>query len=141
MAQNYTICIGTVGQGLWQSPDGGESWQRMHIAQQFPAPYCRWIAVKPDDSQVIFAACGDSAIGSSGNLQRTTDGGRSWRTLPLPVEPNSPLYGFAVNAANPDRLLSYSLFGEIYSSEDAGDSWQKVKREFGEIRAIAWQPN
>jgi photosystem II stability/assembly factor-like uncharacterized protein len=89
IAKAYTICIGTVGQGPWQSPDGGET----------------------------------------------------WHTLPLPVEPNSPLYGFAVNAANPDRLLSYSLFGEIYTSEDAGDSWQKVKREFGEIRAIAWCPN
>jgi hypothetical protein len=51
------------------------------------------------------------------------------------------LYGFAVNAATPERLLAYSLFGEIYASEDAGDSWQKVQREFGEIRAIAWQPN
>ena len=88
--------------------------------------------VKPDDPQVILAACGDSAIGTSGNFQRTMDGGQSWRTLPLPVEPNSPLYGFAVNPANPDRLLSYSLFGELYASEDAGDSWQKVKREFGE---------
>jgi photosystem II stability/assembly factor-like uncharacterized protein len=126
---------------IFVSTDVGESWQRLHIAQHFPAPYCRWIAVKPDDPKVIFAACGDSAIGSSGNLQRTTDGGLSWRTLPLPVEPNSPLYGFAVNAAKPERLLSYSLFGEIYASEDAGDSWQKVKREFGEIRAIAWQPN
>ena len=56
-------------------------------------------------------------------------------------DPNSPLYGFAVNAANPNRILCYSLFGEIYASEDAGDSWQKVKREFGEIRAIAWCPN
>jgi hypothetical protein len=59
----------------------------------------------------------------------------------LPVDPNSPLSGFAVNAVNPDRLLAYSLFGEIYTSEDAGDSWHKVKREFGKIRAIAWQPN
>jgi len=89
MEKDDTICIGTVGQGLWQSPAGGET----------------------------------------------------WHPLPLPVEPNSPLYGFAVNTANPDRLLSYSLFGEIYASEDAGDSWQKVKREFGEIRAIAWLPN
>lgn len=113
----------------------------MHIAQQFPAPYCRWIAVKPDDPNVIFAACGDSAIGSSGNLQRTTDGGEKWQTRPLPVEPNSPLYGFAVNAVKPERILCYSLFGEIYASEDAGDSWQKVKREFGEIRAIAWCSN
>jgi photosystem II stability/assembly factor-like uncharacterized protein len=126
---------------IFVSTDVGESWQRLHIAQHFPAPYCRWIAVKPDDPKVIFAACGDSAIGSSGNLQRSTDGGLSWRTLPLPVEPNSPLYGFAVNAAKPERLLAYSLFGEIYASEDAGDSWQKVKREFGEIRAIAWQTN
>jgi photosystem II stability/assembly factor-like uncharacterized protein len=126
---------------IFASTDVGESWQPMQIAEHFPAPYCRWIAVKPDDPQVIFAACGDSAIGSSGNLQRSVDGGRSWETLPLPVEPNSPLYGFAVNAANPNRILSYSLFGEIYASEDGGESWQKVKREFGEIRAIAWQPN
>ena len=57
------------------------------------------------------------------------------------MEPYSPLYGFAVDAANPDRLLSYSLFEEICASDDAGDSGQKVKREFGEIRAIAWQAN
>jgi hypothetical protein len=107
---NPTRVLTSTPREIFASTDVGESWQRMHIAQQFPAPYSRWIAVKPDDPQVIFAACGDSAIGSSGNLQRTTDGGQSWHTLPLPVEPNSPLYGFTVNAANPERLLSYSLF-------------------------------
>ena len=126
---------------IFASSDVGESWQPMEIGRKFPAPYCRWVAVKPDDPQVIFAACGDSAIGSSGNLQRTRDGGETWQTLPLPVEPNSPLYGFATNPANANRVLAYSLFGEIYSSEDGGDSWQKVKREFGEIRSIAWLPN
>ena len=126
---------------IFASTDVGESWQAMDISNKFPAPYCRWIAVKTDDSQVIFAGCGDSAIGSSGNVQRTTDGGETWETRPLPVEPNSPLYGFATNPANPNRILSFSLFGEIYVSEDAGDSLQKVKREFGEIRAIAWLPN
>ena len=126
---------------IFSSTDVGESWQAMDISKKFPAPYCRWIAVKPDDSRVIFAGCGDGAIGSSGNLQRTVDGGETWETRPLPVEPNSPLYGFATNPANPNRILSFSLFGEIYVSEDAGDSWQKVKREFGEIRAIAWMPN
>jgi hypothetical protein len=59
----------------------------------------------------------------------------------LPLEPSSPLSGFAVNAANPDRLLSYSLFEEICASDDAGDSGQKVKREFGQIRAIARHAN
>jgi len=55
---------------IFASTDVGESWQPMQIAEHFPAPYCRWIAMKPDDPQVIFAACGDSAIGSSGNLQK-----------------------------------------------------------------------
>jgi hypothetical protein len=35
----------------------------------------------------------------------------------------------------------HSLFGEVYISEDAGESWRKVAREFGEIRCIAWLPN
>ena len=126
---------------IFSSTDVGETWHAMDISNKFPAAYCRWIATKPDDSQVIFAGCGDSAIGSSGNLQRSADGGETWETLPLPVEPNSPLYGFATNPANPNRILSFSLFGEIYISEDAGDSWEKVKREFGEIRSAAWLPN
>ena len=29
MAGNYTICVGTIGSGLWLSPDGGDSWQRV----------------------------------------------------------------------------------------------------------------
>jgi hypothetical protein len=29
----------------------------------------------------------------------------------------------------------------VYVSEDAGASWRKIAREFGEIRAAAWVPN
>jgi hypothetical protein len=32
------------------------------------------------------------------------------------------------------------LFGEVYVSEDAGESWRKIAREFGEVRAAAWLP-
>ena len=28
MAKNFTICVGTLGMGLWRSPDGGMSWAR-----------------------------------------------------------------------------------------------------------------
>jgi len=38
-------------------------------------------------------------------------------------------------------VLAFSLFGEVYISEDAGESWRKVAREFGEIRCLAWLPN
>ena len=47
---------------------------------------------------------------------------------------------FTLHPANGDRLIAFSLFGEVFISEDAGESWTKVAREFGEIRAAAWLP-
>jgi hypothetical protein len=29
----------------------------------------------------------------------------------------------------------------VYVTEDAGASWRKIAREFGEIRAAVWLPN
>jgi hypothetical protein len=43
--------------------------------------------------------------------------------------------------ADPNRIVAFSLFGEVYVSEDAGASWRKIAREFGEIRAAVWVPN
>ena len=60
---------------------------------------------------------------------------------PLPVEPNSNIWSLATHPANPDVVLASSLLGEIYTSTDAGDSWQKLKREFSEVGAMAWVPN
>ena len=39
-----------------------------------------------------------------------------------------------------DRIVAFSLFGEVFLSDDAGDSWSSVPRAFGEIRTAAWLP-
>jgi photosystem II stability/assembly factor-like uncharacterized protein len=82
-----------------------------------------------------------AAVGSTGAIQRSRDGGRSWEKRPLPVEPNSPIWAFATHAADPGLILACSHYGELYLTRDAGDSWQKLRREFTEIRAVAWLPN
>ena len=38
-------------------------------------------------------------------------------------------------------VAAASLFGYVYVSEDGGDTWTKLKKEFGEIRALAVTPN
>ena len=90
---------------------------------------------------MIFAAGGDSFAGTAGNIQRSKERGQTWETLPLPVEPNSPIWAFATHAADPDLILACSHYGEIYSSYDGGDKWDKLWREFSEIRGFAWIPN
>jgi photosystem II stability/assembly factor-like uncharacterized protein len=123
------------------SNDLGESWQALGINEKWPLPYARGMAVKADDPGVLFAGCGETTTGETGHVLRTTNFGESWEILPLPKEPNATMWGLATHPADPDRIVAFSLFGEVYVSEDAGASWRKIAREFGEIRAAAWVPN
>jgi hypothetical protein len=64
---------------------------------------------------------------------------RPARTL-LPVEPNSVVYWFGTHPSNPSIIVANSLHGYVYLSTDAGHTWTKLRREFGEIRALTWMP-
>jgi photosystem II stability/assembly factor-like uncharacterized protein len=126
---------------LFISDDMGETWQAVGVKAKWPLPYARGIAVKADDAGVLFAGCGETTTGEKGHVLRSTDAGQSWDILNLPVPANSTIWGLATHPAEANRILAFSLFGEVYVSEDAGDSWAKIGREFGEIRAAAWLPN
>lgn len=119
----------------------GETWQPLGVKDKWPLPYARGLAVKADEPAVLFAGCGETTTGEKGHVLRTTDCGETWETLKLPVQPNATIWGLATHPANANRILAFSLFGEVYISDDAGDSWRKIAREFGEIRAAAWLPH
>ena len=122
------------------SVDNGASWESSSIEHKWPAPYARGVAFKPDQPEVMYVGCGESTTGERGYLMRTADFGNSWQNMPLPGQPNSTIWGVATHPAQPRRLLCYSLFGEVYLSDDDGASWRKIEREFGEIRSAVWVP-
>jgi len=126
---------------IFESHDRGENWQGLGIRDRFHLRYCRSLTQKTDDPKTLFVATGDGAAGTTGAIQRTTDGGKSWQALDLPAVPNSPIWAFATHAADPGRIVACSHYGELYMSENAGDSWAKLPREFTEIRAVAWLPS
>lgn len=134
----------TTPDGIWTSRDEGESW-KLHAFPRFHekdrVSYCRGIAVKPNDPNVIFVGNGDFIPGKVGAIQRSVDGGQTWAAAQLPHTPNSTVYWFGTHPADPNVIVANSLFGNIYKSLDGGESWVKIEREFGEIRAIAWTPN
>jgi photosystem II stability/assembly factor-like uncharacterized protein len=111
------------------------------IKEKWPLPYARGIAVKPDDPGVLYAGCGETTTGEQGHVLRTTDYGQRWEILPMPVPTNATMWGLATHPADANRIVAFSLFGEVYVSEDAGASWRKIAREFGEIRTAVWVPN
>jgi photosystem II stability/assembly factor-like uncharacterized protein len=131
----------TTPREIFASEDRGKSWHGLGVGRHFALPYCRSLAVKADNPDTLYVATGDGAVGKTGAIQRSTDGGQHWKMLKLPVEPNSPIWAFATNPADPDRIVACSHYGELYRSDDSGDGWTKLPREFTEIRAIAWVPN
>ena len=123
------------------SDDLGDSWAPLGISEKWPLPYARGMAVKTDDPRVLFAGCGQTTTGETGHVLRTANFGQSWEVLRLPAEPNGTVWGLATHPADADRIVAFSLFGEVYVTENAGASWRKVPREFGEIRTAVWLPN
>ena len=110
--------------GISTSTDEGESWElhefpRFHEADM--RSYCRGMAIKPDNPEVMFVGNGDSIPGVTGAIQRTTDGGATWQAASLPQEPNSVVYWFGVHPDVQDVVVGASLYGYVYVSEDGGE--------------------
>ena len=130
--------------GIATSVDEGESWA-YHL---FPKhhdedrlSYCRCVVIKADDPDTMFVANGDGIPGTVGAIQRTRDAGQTWEALSLPVEPNSVMYWMATHPERADVVVAASLYGYVYVSNDSGDSWRKLEKEFGEVRSVAVTPN
>ena len=133
--------LASTARELFTSVDMGATWKPLGVKAKWPLPYARGIAVKADDPGVLFAGCGETDDRREGVCPRSNDMGENWEVLKLPGPANSTIWGVATHPAEANRILAFSLFGEVYVSEDAGDSWGKIAREFGEIRAAAWLPN
>lgn len=126
---------------MFVSDNLGDTWTSLGIKKKWPLPYARGIAVKSDDPSILFAGCGETTTGEQGHVLRSTDFGETWKIMPLPNPANATVWGIATHPADGNRIVAFTLFGEVYVSEDAGASWRKIAREFGEIRSAAWLPN
>ena len=86
-------------------------------------------------------AVGDTTPGRTGAIMRSRDAGETWESLPLPGQPNSAMWTMTIPASAPDTMLAASRYGNLYRSDDGGDSWIRIWREFSEVSSLAWLAN
>lgn len=122
------------------SLDDGETWEPLRVGGALPWSYCRGLAQRCGRPEEVLLGNGNGPPGSEGVVARSTDGGRSWQPAVMPGRANSTLWNFAVHPADPELVYASSVSGEVYRSADGGATWEKLPREFGEIRALAWAP-
>lgn len=116
--------------GVFYSDDGAHSWNKVSqpdAGVHFGFP----IAVDEQDGRTawVVPARGDSermAIGGELRVARTTDGGRSWQSFRSGL-PQQNAYDIVLRHALDvagDCLCFGSTTGNLYFSEDRGESWQ-----------------
>ncbi len=89
---------------------------------------------------MIFLTNGDGPPGTTGRLLRSRDCGRSWEVVELPGALNSTPWCVATHAGDPQLLFLATNLGQLFRSNDGGESWLRLKHEFGEVRSLHWRP-
>ncbi|HLZ29421.1 MAG TPA: hypothetical protein VKV73_19055 [Chloroflexota bacterium] len=130
-----------VNNDVFISRDDGGTWTPVQAASVFPWVYCRGIAVKPSDPSTVYVAIGDSTPGRTGTVMQTTDAGATWKSLDLPVAPNSAMWVVDVQPEDDNVVFAASRYGYLYRSDDGGANWTKLWREFSEVSSVLWTPN
>lgn len=120
------------------SDDEGQSWTPLKIGASMPHSYCRTVAARLDRPEVALLGNGDAPPGSTGVVGISTDGGTTWKPAEMPGPANSTIWNFATHRSDPLLIYASSVSGLVFRSTDGGQSWSRLPREFGEIRALAW---
>jgi photosystem II stability/assembly factor-like uncharacterized protein len=115
-----------VRMGLFETADGGKSWQDMEVGRFSPTTYGRDIKVSPQDRNTLYTALSVAASSKDGGVYRSTDKGASWKRFDK-VQVHGTIMSVALHQTDPDQVyLGARYDGEIYGTLDGGASWESL---------------
>jgi photosystem II stability/assembly factor-like uncharacterized protein len=124
--ESWTRNSVSIGDGVYKSTDGGETWTRMGL----PATErITRIAVHPKNGNIVYV-CAPGALWSDSpdrGLYRTTDGGRTWTQVLKGTNLSTGCSSVAMDPANPEHLLAgmWDFRRKAYEFRSGGDGPDK----------------
>lgn len=125
--------------GLFTSDDQGKHWNEFGIRRFSDLSYGRDIMVSPHDPRVFYAALSQSARGTAGSLCRSEDAGKTWKRIDHGNSVDSTAMTVTVSGRDPDRICFAARLGQVFGTEDGGETWEALPLPEGvtDVRAIA----
>ncbi len=136
--------FGSVGGGVWESWNAGETWTPIFDSQNVQSIGA--IAVAPSNPSVIYVGTGEadmrSQISYGNGMYKSTDAGKTWTRIGL--EDSRQIGRVLVDPQNPDVVFVAALghaYGPnaergVFRSTDGGQNWQKVLYKDENVGAI-----
>jgi photosystem II stability/assembly factor-like uncharacterized protein len=126
---------------VWKSVNGGTTWERLSgpdILRGLPRKAMDRIgvAVAPSDPNIVYVI---SETKDEGELWRSDDAGRSWRTVNRDPNINFRPFYYAdirVDPKNPNRV--FTLSGGLYFSDDGGRTFTTIGRDVHGDHQAMW---
>src|SRR5947207_1484694 len=116
MAAAHRLYVGTVGEGLFRSTDGGASFVRA-CEGMFVECHVRALAVHPRSPETLY-------LGSELGLFRSTDGADTWSRVESPLN-GRQLWSVLIHPKNPDLIVAGTCPPRLVRSEDGGRTRQE----------------
>ena len=143
--ESWTRNSVSVGDGIYRSTDGGDTWQNMGLGS---SERINRILIDPKDSNTVYA-CVPGALWSDSadrGLYKTTDAGKSWSLVLKGANLSTGCSGLTMDPRNPQRLFAglwdfrrqgwtFRSGGDgpkaasgsgLFLTEDGGRSWQQL---------------
>src|SRR5437868_3030997 len=127
------VLLGTSAGQIYQSEDGGKTWQRFVRIGKGNDYVVDHILFDPKQPGVIYVAAW-TLESEGGSVFKSTDNGHTWQALSS-LEGKS-VRSMAIAASDPNILVAGTLDG-IYRTRNGGQTWQRISPETsGEIKNI-----
>ena len=110
---------------MFHSADGGAHWQHVKLDPLNPKGqiYCRDIHEVPGNPRKVFVTAGANFQSDKGVLLYSGDGGDTWKRVEMGVTPQHTLFALAFDEHHPEFAACATNGGEVYGSQDGGESW------------------
>jgi photosystem II stability/assembly factor-like uncharacterized protein len=118
MTVAHRLYVGCIGEGLFRSTDGGQSFCRA-CDGMFVECHVRALAVHPRDPAALY-------LGSEQGLFVSTDGADSWERMGAPL-PGLQVWSLWVSPQRPELIVAGTCPARLLHSEDGGKTWAQGK--------------